>query len=134
MKEQLLKNYLETPFKIQPFLKRKNIINIDFKNGPFVEVIGAFKEDYEIINIYIENSKKILNGAFQTNLIPNKIKIRWNLMIFSILHKAQDFMFQISIYNQYRMSNYTLKLRSNTRTRKKPNQTKLNIIFRKAKH
>lgn len=34
----------------------------------------SFKEDYEIINIYIENSKKILNGAFQTNLIPSKIK------------------------------------------------------------
>jgi len=87
MKEQLLKNYLETPFKIQPFLKRKNIINIDFKNGPFVEVIGAFKEDYEILfenksDFSTVHSSTIANGMWTAcNIkyyVPWRVKIKSN--------------------------------------------------------
>ena len=48
MKDQLLNNYFKTSFNIKPVLKQKNIINVGFKNGPFVEILGPLKENYEI--------------------------------------------------------------------------------------
>ena len=85
MKEQLLKNYLQTPFKIQPFLKQKNIININFRNGPFVEVLGALKENYEILfenrnTFSTVHSASISNGMWTScNIkyyVPWRIKIK----------------------------------------------------------
>lgn len=85
MKEQLLNNYIKTPFNIKPVLKQKNIINISFRNGPFVEVLGPLKEDYEI-SFEDKNkfstvfSTKINNGMW-TNCnvkyyVPWRIKIK----------------------------------------------------------
>ena len=85
MKDQLLNNYFKTSFNIKPVLKQKNIINVGFKNGPFVEILGPLKENYEI---HFENkdkfttvySAKISNGMWTNcNLkyyVPWRIKIK----------------------------------------------------------
>lgn len=85
MKEQLLNNYFKTPFNIKPVLKQKNIINISFRNGPFIEVLGPLKEDYEISfedrdKFSTVFSTKINNGMWTTcnikHYVPWRIKIK----------------------------------------------------------
>lgn len=85
MKEQLLKNYFSTPFKIQPVKKQKNIINVGFQDGPFIEILGPNEEEYEIIfedtsNGSLVHSAKIKNNMWTScNIkyyVPWKIKIK----------------------------------------------------------
>ena len=64
MKEQLLTNYFKTPFKIQETLKQKNIINVNFRNGPFVEIIGPVQENYQIHFEDLSNSSSV----YSTNI------------------------------------------------------------------
>lgn len=85
MKEQLLKNYFDTPFKVKPVLKQKNVINISFKNGPFVEILGPLKENYDIVfedrnNFSTVHSATINNGMWTScsikYFVPWRIKIK----------------------------------------------------------
>ncbi|NDB27967.1 autotransporter strand-loop-strand O-heptosyltransferase [archaeon] len=85
MKEQLLKNYFDTPFKVKPVLKQKNTINISFKNGPFVEIFGPLKENYDIEfqdrnNFSTVHSTTINNGMWAScsikYFLPWRIKIK----------------------------------------------------------
>lgn len=85
MKEQLLKNYFDTPFKVKPVLKQKNVINISFKNGPFVEILGPLKENYDIAfedrnNFSTVHSATINNGMWTScsikYFVPWRIKIK----------------------------------------------------------
>lgn len=85
MKEQLLKNYFETPFNIKPVLKQKNIVNISFTNGPLVEILGNNQENYTITfedtrNNSIAHSATISNKMWTScnvkYYVPWKIKIK----------------------------------------------------------
>lgn len=85
MKEQLLNNYFDTPFKVKPVLKQKNVINISFKNGPFVEILGPLKENYDIAfedrnNFSTVHSATINNGMWTScsikYFVPWRIKIK----------------------------------------------------------
>ena len=84
MKEQLLKNYFQTPFKIQPILKQKNIINIGFQNGPYVEILGSTNLNYKVSFFDTSNGSlvhsTIINNKMWTSCsvkyyVPWKIKI-----------------------------------------------------------
>jgi hypothetical protein len=84
MKEALLKNYTNTPFKIQPYLKQKNIINVGFRNGPFLEILGHLNEKYNVIfedrsNGSTVHSTIITNGMWTSCAI--KYYVPWRIKI-----------------------------------------------------
>jgi hypothetical protein len=95
MKEALLKNYTNTPFKIQRSLKQKNVINISFRNGPFVEILGSLNEKYDISfedrsNGSTVHSTVITNGMWTSCGI--KYYVPWRINI-----KSESYCNQIDL-------------------------------------
>jgi len=68
MKEQLLTNYFKTAFKIQQTLKQKNIINVNFRSGPFVEVVGPVQENYQIHFEDTSNSSSVYSANINNGM------------------------------------------------------------------
>jgi autotransporter strand-loop-strand O-heptosyltransferase len=84
MKQALLKNYINTPFKIQKNLKQKNIVNIGFRNGPFLEILGPVNDKYSVTfedksNGSIVHSTEITNGMWTSCGV--KYYVPWNIKI-----------------------------------------------------
>lgn len=78
MKDKLIDLYENTEFKKQDFLEHSdNAINVNFHDGPFVEITGDFNYEYKIKFIDDDNRSDIVHECDLKNNMWTKCNRKW---------------------------------------------------------
>jgi autotransporter strand-loop-strand O-heptosyltransferase len=76
MKDILIKEYSNTKILNIPFKEVENTFNVNFVDGPFLEVLGSKNEEY-IVNFIDSKKNKIIHTAEITNNMWTRANIKY---------------------------------------------------------